>query len=317
MTLTVHEPEIDTISEEFKQSVKTILISNSELDTEQKCDFRAYLAHGEEVQRTNLGEALSRGIFGHKLFEIYWNARLQGLNHIDSKNEMFMFHYKEQERLNWPEVTSVSDQTLEALDWFNNLGYIPVEVEQVHTYPLPGQHWHPRFGRYELVFCMTPDTVLEGTKATHNKGNLIVVDYKFTGKWWSEAKRRLYRQLPVYRYFLKEREGMRAYRALLMQLNTRKNRAETADLIQPRWIEPNDHKDQRFYEETVQLMHKYAERKLMPMAEWAATATRTINTENCDYCPFKEDLCPQLLEGSSVQNTLKAFYKKNDYGYSL
>jgi PD-(D/E)XK nuclease superfamily len=297
--------------------VQTVLISNSELDTDQKCDFRAYLAHGEELQRQDLGEALSRGIYGHKLFEIYWKARLQGLNHQDSYNEMFKFHVNETMRLMQSEVTNVIEQVTAALEWFHTFGYVPIETEQVHNYALPGRFHHSKFGPYELVFCMTPDTVLEGTKAEHDKGSRIVVDYKFTGQFWNEAKRRLYRQLPVYKYFLNRRDSMGISRSLLLQLNTRSNRSAKADLFKPAWIPSNKHKEERFYDETIELMHRYAEKKLMPLSEWAQRATRTIYTENCTWCPFAEDLCPQLLEGSPVATTIKAFYRKNDYGYSL
>lgn len=296
--------------------VKEILISNSELSTEQKCDFRAYLQHGEEIQKIDPGEALNRGNFGHKCKETYWAARLQGLNHKDSKAEMYKFMVPETLRIQNPSVTNVYVQIEAALDWYNLNGYIPVETEQAHYSKIPGV-FPSKYGLFSLTFCWTPDVVLEGTKAEHDKGDLIIADSKFTGRFWSDKKIRLYPQLHKYRYFWNHYEAGHVRRTLLMQMNTRQNKAASAPDIKPYFIPANKAKEERFVEENLELMLRFAEKKLQPLDQWKKTAARTIDSSACDYCPFSEDLCPELLEGLSVKTTLKALYTKNSYGYHV
>lgn len=298
------------------EDVKTILISNSELDTEQKCDFRAYLSYGEEIRRKDLGEALNRGLFGHDIFEIYFKARLEGKSHEEANQEMYAFMIPKTLEIQNPNITNVHRQIQAAIEWFNDLGYVPVEVEEVKKYEIPGVFEHPIYGKYRLVFCLTPDVILRGTKKDYDKDELIVTDYKFTGQFWNPEKIRLYQQIPKYIKFLNDFDNYGIKRGLLMQLNTRLNASDKAQLFVPKWISPTNVALDRFYQENLVLMKKFAERKLQSLQEWKDTATRTINTNDCAWCPFSADLCPQLLEGRNVETTLKAFYEHNDYGYT-
>lgn len=295
----------------FEIPEDALLISNSELDTDQKCNLRAYYAHGMEIRRKDLGEPLERGIYGHKLFEKYWLARLDGLVHTDALQRVFEFHIPESLRIARPAVTSVLAQVQAALDWFNSEGIVPVEVETVKKYPIEGLFIRGR----QVVFCLTPDLVAMATKGQH-KGQLIVVDYKFAGQYWSKKAIDNFQQIDKYTLFLNKFENYGVRRGLLLQVNTRSNASASAQVFLPKWLYPTKKKMDQIWHENLILLKRYGEKKALELEEWKSISPRVLNPKTCDFCPFSEDLCPQEFEGRPVATTLKAHYRKNDYGYS-
>jgi hypothetical protein len=279
------------------------VVSNSEIETFQRCEMKFYFQHILGVMPEKLPDPLRTGLFGHKLFERYWELYMEGVpvEQIEVEvSNMLM------DVIHDPVVGKILRNVLACARHLVEVKRLkPLKIEWRRIYPL----------MENLGFGMTPDLIAEfydGPK----KGNLCVLDWKFTGQYWNEQEIGMYQQIPKYVKFLNtfDYADRKIKYGLLVMLNTRSSAASN-DLFRTKWIPLGKQKLARIALENYDLAVEVAQRKMLPMADQYNAARRTVNHYECKLCPFANDVCPMSLAGHDISKTLAVNYVENTYGY--
>lgn len=299
------------------------IISNSNIETYQKCPRMFYYAVVKGLRPRVLPDFLKRGSFGHDCMETGFQVIMDGGSPEDASQviaEGPLQKLMESGDPDAAEMMKVYRHVITFITWTQSyeVGWKPVALEDVGMWDILNQKPITKEEDYDgsLVFAYTPDLIIEFTRGLY-KGQHAVLDYKFLGQYMSDVAINMAQQIPKYIiYRNKTHTDFKIRRGAFVQLNTRATPDATGHkLFLVKWIEPNKHRLERIEEENRRwVQHVAAAKEIYEPSEFL----RTVNKDVCNRCFFANDLCPAEFDGKSpetIQKIVDREYVKNEYGY--
>lgn len=271
------------------------LISHSEVEAFSQCEKKHEYAHIQKIQPNKSSTALDRGNAGHLIFEVFLKGIKAGLN-VESAKQQALMNPKLMEK--YPMV-AVGEAMGWCSYWIDNvwprLGWKIVEVETEYQIPV-GEG---------LIYPLKVDAIIE------KRGELEIVDHKFTYDAYSDIVCRLNPQMPRYAGALRKL-GINIRRGTYNFIRTRplKNPEDRYKQVP---VNFNDNRIKQSIMEMIQEMKTIKELEETPI-ERRRLSIRTANKMNCDHCGFNE-LCARELEGQDTTILRKLEFIPNTYGY--
>ena len=293
--------EHDTVSPEG--FAPETIVSHSEVDTYLACrrkHFYAFANGGLEARK--LGDALTRGIQGHRVLEAFFKSLKAQGSWDTALTEMqnFLVYLMTQPEANLPILQDVQRLTT---------GFLEVNKARMQLWKIlyvEDEFWLPLGDNLHYPF--KPDLIIkEGPW-------VVVVDYKFIYDFYNDNMVDLLPQLAKYVGALRA-VGVQAKKGMYAQLRYRKMKDQSADKIYRLHEVPmsNDRIKNAFIDQ-IAMTQEIAHLKSLPIEEWDAKAIRSASSWNCKMCSFPV-LCAAELSGSSGKMIRQVDYRPNSYGY--
>lgn len=274
-------------------------ISNSQMQTLQTCERKFLYSHVWDLRPPHLPEPMERGLDGHELLETAFKAMLAGATALEAIKAMDDV------------LIRIADTNIHSLKIYRHVvalvehvaseQWVPIHIEQNFSIEMENDN----------RFVFTPDAIFQFTSGP-NRGSYFIVDYKFTGQYWSEAELATFQQLPKYKIYAEKALGIKIRHLGLIMLNTRAaESAQGSQLFQVKWLTLTRQKLERIEKENEVLLQRTAEAK-EKFTDRPELALRTVNTFACKLCWFA-DVCSGELEGRDITKMLNKNYVKNTY----
>jgi len=300
------------------------IISNSNIETFQKCERMFYYAVVKGLRPKVLPDFIKRGSFGHECMEAGFEVILNG-GSVDEAIETIaagpLQTLMNSGDPDTAEMMKVFRHVITFITWTQSeeVGWKPVALEDVGMWNLTYEQpfiKDEQPSESDLVFAYTPDLIIEFTRGAY-RGQHAVLDYKFIGQYMSDIAINMAQQIPKYIiYRNKYHTDFKIRRGAFVQLNTRADASATGHkLFLVKWIEPNKHRLSRIEYENEQWVERVARAKDTYTPN---EFLRTVNKDVCNRCFFGKELCPAEFDGKSpetVQKIIDREYVKNEYGY--
>lgn len=298
------------------------IISNSNIETFQKCQRMFYYAQVLGLQPRVLPDFLKRGSFGHECMETGFQTILDGGSVEDAYESIASGPLQTLMNSGDPdaaEMMKVYRHVITFITWTQSeeIAWRPVALEDVGMWNISlNIEGNKELHENDILFAYTPDIIIEFTHGLY-KGQHAVLDYKFIGQYMSDVAINMAQQIPKYIvYRNKTHTDFKIRRGAFVQLNTRARPDDTGHkLFLVKWVEPNKHRLSRIEYENEQWAKQVAHaRKNFTSDQYL----RTVNKDVCNRCFFANDLCPAEFDGKSpevVQKIMDREYVKNEYGY--
>lgn len=284
-------------------------ISQSEADMFLACQKKHFYAFGEPcvdgsrgIAPTTHSDSLNRGNIGHKIFEDFYSALIEGDSWVDARRKAVLLHTNRasidtDNMLLYSQITNLFVAYTDHYETDMST-YEPLAVEQEFRYPIPGT---------ELVFPFKPDLVVRH-KIT---GKIEVWDHKFVYNFYGDRTISIMPQLAKYCRALKLL-GYDVDGAMYNQITTRNNARQ---LFRRTPADVGESKQIQFFDEQIAAMKRIAYAKTLPTEVMREGALRTASHFNCNNCQFL-DLCSMDLSGANGRSLhIAQFYEPNKYGY--
>jgi hypothetical protein len=295
------------------------IVSNSNIETFQKCERMFYYGVKLNLQLKVLPDFLKRGSFGHDCMEVGFQCIMDGGSVEDASKVIAEGPLQKLMNSGDPDAASmmkVYRHVISFIAWsqLEGVGWKPVALEDVGMWniskgePTTKESLDPA----DLVFAYTPDLIIEFTKGLY-RGQHAVLDYKFIGQYMSEVAINMAQQIPKYIiYRNKTHTDFKIRRGAFVQLNTRAQASDTGHkLFLVKWVEPNKKRLARIEEENEQWVERVANAKDNYSPD---QFLRTVNKDVCNRC-FFADLCAAEFDGRPIDKIIQREYVDNDYGY--
>jgi len=271
------------------------LISHSEVEAFSQCEKKHEYAHIQKIQPKKSSLALDRGNAGHLMFEVFFKSLKEGLPTAEAKQLALM----NPELMQLYPMVAVGEALGWVSFWIDNiwptLGWKVVAVEQKYEIQV-GEGL-----KYPFKF----DLLIE------YKGELVLVDHKFTYDAYSEDVCRILPQMPRYAGAMRKL-GINVRSGIYNFIRTRPLK-NPMDRYKQEPVKFGDTRVMNSIKELVQEMKTIKELEETPI-ERRRLSIRTANKMNCDHCGFKE-LCARELEGKDTTILRKLEFEENSYGY--
>jgi CRISPR/Cas system-associated exonuclease Cas4 (RecB family) len=272
------------------------LISHSEVEAFSQCEKKHEYAHIQKIQPKKSSLALDRGNAGHLMFEVFFKSLKEGMPTEEAKRLALM----NPELMRLYPMVAVGEAMGWVTYWIDNvwptLGWKVVAVEQKYEIQV-GEGL-----KYPFKF----DLLVEF------KGELVLVDHKFTYDAYSEDVCRLLPQMPRYAGAMRKL-GIDVRYGIYNFIRTRSLKDPAARFHQQP-VKFGDTRIKNSIMELVQEMKAIKQLEDTPVAS-RRLSIRTANKMNCDHCGFKE-LCARELEGQDTTILRKLEFEDNSYGYT-
>lgn len=284
-----------------------MIVSNSRVK-DLSCERKHFYAHELRLAPKQYPDPLFRGIVGHEaLAEYYKFIKAEGWEkHEEAKKLALDFLFKE--CANHLTQIHVVNRVRELLTkYFERYSGDRFKILEVEKYYEEVRDGYPSYG-------LRLDTLIEMDTGPY-KGQLIVMDHKFTYNFFSAQLVELDVQLPKYIGVLR-RAGYPVSRGMFNQIRTREwGSNNESDLFKRAFTEK--YSDREI--EQIEREHNQAARRIegwteLPLGIRELDATRNPSAQNCNYCSFT-DLCALDRQGKDTSRTRTAHYKVNPYGY--
>lgn len=280
-----------------------MIISNSEVETFQKCQRKHWYAYGLNLTPREKSLPLRSGILGHSVLEKYYRAKRAELSHDECVQDglsvlsAYMLH---------PDVdvySIVLKRFLEYAEHYKNEPFRVLDVEGTYTTPLDNG----------IEYALTLDLLVEYTSGEW-KGKQVLIDHKWTSDFWSANAVDMLPQIPKYLHTLRKL-GSTADFGIINQIRYRKMKdGYTSDKIFRRSIvTPTPERIANIVRIQEKVTSIIRQRKLFPDL-WESEAVQTIYRQQCDNCFFTIP-CQIELDGRDPKPTLDAMFEQNTYGY--
>lgn len=268
-------------------------ISNSQIASFQKCQKRFYFEHVLKLRPLEYPEAMTRGLDGHLMMEAFFTALIEGKSYdecTEAVNSVLLGMP--------PSSLSVYRHVLAFGAYFCSQPWKPILVEANHIADTATGE-----------FAFTPDLAVEWTEGI-KRGQQFLLDYKFTGQYWTDREVALSQQLPKYVIYL-NKAGYKINNAGLVMLNTRAAAGATGtNLFLIKWLPLNKQKLATIKADNEEMIRQTSSAKQFWTPE---KFRRTVDQYACKMCVFGEDLCPADLEGRETKRIIERNYVVNDY----
>lgn len=296
-----------------RRNWKRVQISNSEVEQEQQCQFRHYMAFGLGLQRNNHSKPLRIGNLGHAVLELYYQLLEAGNGRRDAFRGAFeLLSDDNAERVYGADVVASVGLlfTKYVQAYADELTDFEVAlVEESRKIQLePG-----------IEFKFTPDLLVKlttdidvhlvtGAFVTLPADSYVLMDHKFTARPFGPNEALMNAQLPKYMYALRAL-GFNVSAACFNQINY----SESARIPFSRvWISPDSARIQGFVNEFLKAARRIATNRALPVAEYKERAERSFSKMHCHMCPFRLP-CSIDLNGGDISRILATDYVENTY----
>lgn len=284
-------------------------VSTSEVATYLTCAQRWMYAHhpSYNLEPRTLGIALSRGLYGHKALEIYYQSILDGKTEEEARNlskeyivesaMLEMMADSEKAKMIASLGVVLDDYFFSAMHLLNQ--YNIIGVEQLLTASLTD----------EIYFAGRVDLALE-EKSGPYKGYVIPFDHKFTYNFWPETSIKMNAQISnyIWAYIY---NGYKSRKGIINMVRYRDNAQERFKFAE---VPTNSTMRNNFIQNHVVAAQRIVELKKKPKVGIEDGVTRSTSKFNCEYCPFAT-LCYTENCGLESKTMVAASYRKNSYGY--
>lgn len=275
-------------------------VSHSQMSTFQKCEMRFYFEYILKISPVTKAEPIQRGVDGHLMLEVALRAKANGATYEEAIKEIEPL-LLELMSANSPAL-NVYRHVLAFLDEVYREEWEPVFVEEDFMWELEPDLW----------FLIKPDVIFRWTKGAR-KGQLFMLDSKFTGQYWTELQIAVDKQLIKYAHYVSKIIGEKIRHVGLLMFNTRASASATGgNLYLLKWLPNSPKKMERVANDTIILANRVREAKedRQVMEEFPYSN----DTFGCKMCPFGEDICPMTMMGQDISRTIKALYvPKEEY----
>lgn len=280
-----------------------MIISNSEVETFQKCQRKHWYAYGLNLAPKTKTLPLRSGILGHSVLEKYYMAKRAELTHEECIQEgmgvlaAYMLH---------PDVevySIVLQRFLEYAEYYKHEPFRVLDVEGTYTTPLENG----------IEYALTLDLLVEYTQGEW-KGKQVLIDHKWTSDYWSANAVDMLPQIPKYLHTLRSL-GSTADFGIINQVRYRKMKeGHPPEMFFRRSpVTPTPKRIENIMRIQEQVTNVIRLRKLFPDL-WKSEATPTIYRQQCDNCFFTIP-CQIELDGRDPGPTFDAHFEQNTYGY--
>jgi hypothetical protein len=285
-------------------------ISNSMMVSADKCEKRFEFEHVYQIRPKEFPEPMTRGLAGHDLMEAFFKAMMDGKDYdecVEATNVVLAEKMKETMT-----VSEIYRHVLAFGAYVFQQGWKPVLVEENKLYPL-GISVYRGDELEELEFAFTPDVIFEFTNGPR-KGRRFIVDFKFTGQYWSDRELGVYQQLPKYVMYTNRMSDDRPIKhAAIVMLNTRAAKGATGgNLYLLKWIDLKQAKLDNIEHENIEKAMRVAQMRVEGEAG-TREFLRTSDTYACKMCFFADDICPAQLSGRDITKMIERNYIHNTY----
>lgn len=284
-------------------------ISHSDVKSINKCEYRWYYERYKNLTPVaGLPEVMEVGTFGHLLME-------EGFKVIQAGGS-----YEEAAEAAGKPLVHAMDSVLKMKVYKNVLAFIAwvldqkmriVDIEDKQSYPITD----------EVEFGFTPDLTVEHTQGPI-RGSLSVLDYKFTGQYWSDRQINGFSQVPKYIHYKNKATGLNITRGAVVMLNTRAEANATGSkLFIVKWV-PITKKRLEIIERENEIMLARINHLRTIGDTYGDDALKlnlvhTADESACKFCFFADDLCPMEWQGRDASKVIARNYKQNtNYGYN-
>lgn len=257
------------------------LISHSEVDTLNQCEYKHHYAHVLKLESKSHSANLALGNTGHAFMQVFLQSIKDGLTTEEAKQKATTH------------ILSM-DRAAKALEmcyrWIENiwptLDWKIVAVEVEYRVAVTDT----------LVYPFKADVLVE------TEGKLAVVDHKFLYDLYPQEVIDLLPQLPRYIAGLRSHDIPVAF-GIYNMFRTRETKI---DLNVVRNTYPNNHRVLQSFKEQLEGMKRIERGIAFPL--------RTANKINCANCQFAQ-LCKGDLDGEDTSLLKEMFFQENSYGY--
>lgn len=284
-------------------------ISHSDIRSMHKCEFNWYYSRYLNLTPAGgLPEVMEVGTFGHSLMEAAFEVIRDGGS------------YEEAAEVSGQLLVHVTDSILKMKVYKNVLAFVAWFLEQgLRVVDIEDKQSHPLFD--DIEFGFTPDLTVEYTIGPA-RGRLAVMDYKFTGQYWTDREINNFQQVPKYVHYKNLRTGSNIRHGAVVMLNTRADaKATGSKLFIVKWVPITTAKLENLGREN-EIMLRRINDKIKFAEEHGdealkATLVHTADEKQCKFCFFADDLCPMEMQGKDVTRVMARNFKQNtDYGYN-
>lgn len=292
------------------------IVSNSEIETYQKCERMFYYSRVLRLRPKALPVFIRRGSFGHDLMEHGFQALLDGGTVDDALQAAAvpLTQLMESDDKDKADLMGVYRHVTTFITWTQSeeVGWKVVALEDRGMWNI-SQNREMKDGDPEtdLIFGYTPDIIIEFTHG-QLRGQHAVLDYKFVGQYMTEETINMAQQIPKYIiYRNKTKTDFKIRRGAFVQLNTRATATDKGHkLFLVKWVTPSAKRLERIERENELL----AQRVASAYGGLSEQFLRTVNKDVCGRC-FYYELCTNELDGKPIEKIMDREFKHNDYGY--
>ena len=279
-------------------------ISNSEVGTWLLCRRKYYYTFDLNIVPKQRSSALSRGILGHEVLQVYYDALREGKPHALAKTEARALLMRAMDSYN---LELVTDLDLILGRYWNH--YAEIDLQEYEILEVENNYDLPLVDDFDYTFRF--DLYLKH-KLT---GKRILMDHKFIWDFWNADKIALSPQFPKYVGAMRGND-LAVDECILNQIRYRPIKEPTPDqLFRRSKVIPSNAKIRNALKEQMVSSREIAAHRFMPVELRSDHAVGVRNPLVCNYCEFAQ-LCASEYDGGDVQYMIQNDYTSNPYGYN-
>lgn len=286
-------------------------VSNSEVDTFLTCERKHMFAFTFNKEPKHPSRSLGIGIVGHEILAVYYKGLKDGFSKNEASQEAFrklsqMMINNEYDSEVLSVVYALIARYVEQ-DTLPEFGKI-LSVEEDFYMPINDDFW----------YSMRLDLLIEMHKG-NRRGQVLLIDHKFTYDFFSADDLKLNPQMPKYVPTLRY-SGFPVAEAFINQLRTRYKahlipQKSDEELFQKSPVKITEPRIESALDQQMLISDRIVQRHRLPVAVQIREAAANLNKMICRNCPFKLP-CEQMNEGQDWATVLNSAYKDRTYGYS-
>lgn len=312
MTNVILQQAIENNSvEPIKLPEGAIIISNSEVDAQLTCERKHLFGFIFNKEPVKFGKSLSLGICGHEVLAVFYKAIKNG-HSKEKATHAAMVH------LSSLFVSGKWDVEILAQVHALVSRYIVQEtisrtcdilaVEEDFYIPIDENFWYGM--RLDLLVRV---------RTGQQKGNIMLVDHKFTYDFYSEDDLKLNPQMPKYVPAVRL-AGIPVHEAYLNQIRWRFATSKLGeksdeDLFRLSPVQITQARIRSAIRQQIIMSERIIEKRRKPLELQIIESQPVQNKMVCRSCPFK-DPCIMMNEERDISGVLRTNYQDRTYGYS-
>jgi hypothetical protein len=286
-----------------------VIVSNSEVETYQRCPKQHWYAYGLNVTPTQRFMPIRCGIMGHEVLEAYYKAKQAGLPHDKCRAAglAVIADYITTKGDSYGEggvFSIVTKRFMEYASHYKDEPWKILDVEGVYSVPMG----------YGIEYALTIDMLVEWTSGSR-KGQQCIVEHKWCYNFWSADEVYMMGQLTKYLWAM-QKLGSNATIGIVNQIRYRDLKpGYTADNIFKRAPHiPEAPRIEKLADIQFRMAMKLAKVK-EERHSWESMAIPSVSRQNCKNCFFQIP-CNIELDGRDPSQVFKINFIPNTYGYS-
>lgn len=257
------------------------LISHSEVDTYNQCEYKHYYAHTLKLESKSHSANLALGNTGHHFMQTFLTAIKEGAETPEAQTKATMDTIG-MDRAN----KAIELGMLWIQDIWPNLDWKIIAVEHELRVTISET----------LVYPLKADVVVE------TEGKIAVVDHKFLYDPYPRSVIEILNQLPKYMAGFRN-HGIPVDFAIYNMFRTRETKKDVLTVV-PTY--PSNNRVVQSMREQIEGMERIERGIKFPL--------RTATKVNCANCQFA-DLCTADLNGEDTSLMKEIYFQPNTYGY--